>query len=967
MRVYNLLININVVISMKGYEVMKLKKIIAAAAAFSLITSLTVSAAGSFFTEKQFSCQSEFLLGADSSEEVYDFNCDDKINVFDYLMMKRISSSENSRYSSNIFDSADVEKDIVYAQKKDYQQNDISLNLDLYQPENDSLEKHPVIIWVHGGGMYTGSKDSYWDPVTELAPEFAQKGYVSISIDYRLNPEWESTGAFNETMKNAAEDVASAVEWVRENADVYGLNPNYIALAGYSSGAEIVDNMYYSNSLVNETEFDKSGIKAVVSISGNRLFFDTSACSGNSHTNCLILHGDADDINPVSDAQTFLTQLGDRGVMETLSGNSHYWVETDEQKSFLESNISEFLIKNMFTLYSDSENVYNFAKGLQYSLYFYDAEMCGTEVDELTDIPWRSDCHLQDCVYPLSKTNLTAEFISNNQTALDPDGDGCIDVSGGFHDAGDHVKMGLPESQSASVLGWGYYEFSDSFEKTGQTSHYMSLMRYFCEYFMKCTFMDENGDTVAFCYQVGDGDYDNDSWMPPELQDVSIKRNAYFLTADDKGTDIKAQTAAALAVNAVNFKGYDNEFSDECLTYAKSLYEFAVSSPLGTAPSDGYYTSSSYYDDLSFAALWLYIGTGDSVYLEDAENYMQKAVSDNDHFDWNNMWAAAKCLYAEVKKDTDSWNNVKTALDNCRTRYNTPGGYAYFSYWGSARHNCNAQLTALIYSKFQGDNTYSEWAKGQMEYIMGKNPLNRCYITGFSENSAKYPHHRAASGLAIDVDTNTHRHTLVGALVGGPDGNDNHNDSTGDYEQNEVALDYNAGFTGALAGLYHFYGEGQDTDKSFSFEEEVKPDEYYTVVRSAEDSSSGTTLRLYLGCITGMPERTENASIRYYFDISELESAEDIYCTLDYDGSGSVEMSEPVCAYDSVYYVELKWNGYSIPVGAPRIIFTIGSESGVWDSSNDFSYAGLGSDFVTSQNIPVYIDGVLSGGSEPAK
>ncbi|MGN0621316.1 MAG: glycoside hydrolase family 9 protein [Porcipelethomonas sp.] len=946
---------------------MKFKKIISAAAALLLVTSVTASAAGELFTEENFSSQSDFLLGTDLSDGIYDLNCDDRINVFDLIMMKRIGSYGNSRYISNIFDSDAAEKDIVYAQKKDYLNNDVSLKLDLYKPENDNLEKHPVIIWVHGGGMYTGSKDSNWDPVTELASEFAQKGYVSISIDYCLNPEWESTGAFNETMKNAAEDVASAVDWVRENADVYGMNPNYIALAGYSSGAEIVDNMYYSNYLVNEKDFDKGGIKAVVSISGNRLFYDTSACSGDLHTNCLILHGDADDINPVSDAQTFLTQLGDRGVMETLSGNSHYWVETDEQQNFLENNISEFLIKNMFALYSESEDNYNFAKGLQYSLCFYDAEMCGTEVDKLTDIPWRGDCHLQDSVYPLSKTNLTDEFISGNRTVLDPDDDGCIDVSGGFHDAGDHVKMGLPEAQSASVLGWGYYEFGDSFEKTGQTDHYMRLMKYFCEYFMKCTFMDESGDTIAFCYQVGDGDYDNDSWMPPELQDVSIKRNAYFLTSDDKGTDIKAQTAAALAVNAVNFKGYDDEFSDDCLTYAKSLYEFAVSSPLGTAPSDGYYTSSGFYDDLSFAALWLYISTGDSAYLEDAEKYIQNAGSNNDHFDWNNMWAAAQCLYAEVKNDPDSWNTVKNSLDNCRTKYNTPGGYAYFSYWGSARHNCNAQLTALIYSKYQGNKLYSEWAKGQMEYIMGKNPLNRCYITGFSENSAKYPHHRAASGLAIDVDTNTHRHTLTGALVGGPDGNDNHNDSTGDYVQNEVALDYNAGFTGALAGLYSFYGEGQKPDSDLSFEEDIKSDEYYTVVKCVDDSRKCTTLRLYLGCITGMPERTENASIRYYFDISELESADDIYCTLDYDGSGFAEISEPVCAYDTVYYVEISWNDYSIPVGAPRIIFTVGSKSGTWDSTNDFSNGGLGTEFVTSQNIPVYIDGVLSGGSEPEK
>ncbi|MFQ9436675.1 MAG: glycoside hydrolase family 9 protein [Ruminococcus callidus] len=57
-----------------------------------------------------------------------------------------------------------------------------------------------------------------------------------------------------------------------------------------------------------------------------------------------------------------------------------------------------------------------------------------------------------------------------------------------------------------------------------------------------------------------------------------------LLTVDDKGTDIKAETAAALAVNAYNFKNYDKEFSDKCLSYAQSFYEFAVSSPLGTTP-----------------------------------------------------------------------------------------------------------------------------------------------------------------------------------------------------------------------------------------------------------------------------------------------------------------------------------------------------------------------------------------------
>lgn len=279
---------------------------------------------------------------------------------------------------------------------------------------------------------------------------------------------------------------------------------------------------------------------------------------------------------------------------------------------------------------------------------------------------------------------------------------------------------------------------------------------------MKCTLRDENGKTTAFCYQVGDGDFDNDSWMPPELQDTSIKRSAYFFTVNDKGTDIKAETAAALAVNTYNFKNYDKEFSDKCLSYAQSLYEFAVSSPLGTTPSDGYYTSSSYYDDLTWSALWLYINTGEKKYLDDAANYMKNYSSNQNHFDWNNIWIAARCLYAEITKDAENWNKIKTTLDNCMTKYNTPEGYAFFSYWDSARHNCNAQMTALIYDKYNSCLVYSEWAKGQMEYLMGKNSLNRCYITGFNENSVKFPHHHQVWLLmSMKIRTGIHWSVLL--------------------------------------------------------------------------------------------------------------------------------------------------------------------------------------------------------------
>lgn len=258
-----------------------------------------------------------------------------------------VFSEKSNRYGECIFDNVDVKRDIVYAEKKDYLGNDIQLKLDVYQPAGDTVNKRPVIIWVHGGGMYVGSKNESWDPVTSLANDLAKMGYVFVSIDYRLNPEWEASNAFNETIKNAAEDVASSVDWVKANADEYGMDSSCIIIAGHSAGAEIADNYYYSNFLTDENKYDKSGIKAVISISGNRLFFDGEKCTGNGDAKCLIIHGEADDINPLSDAQTFLSQLGDKGEMITMPQNGHMWTETEEQKEFLINNITEFLLEKV--------------------------------------------------------------------------------------------------------------------------------------------------------------------------------------------------------------------------------------------------------------------------------------------------------------------------------------------------------------------------------------------------------------------------------------------------------------------------------------------------------------------------------------------------------------------------------------------------------------------------------------------
>ena len=76
---------------------------------------------------------------------------------------------------------------------------------------------------------------------------------------------------------------------------------------------------------------------------------------------------------------------------------------------------------------------------------------------------------------------------------------------------------------------------------------------------------------------------------------------------------------------------------------------------------------------------------------------------------------------------------------------------------------------------------------------------------GYGVNSPQQPHHRAASGIGWD-DFNSdqpNKHVLNGALVGGPAKADDfaYDDRRSNYISNEVAIDYNAGFTGALAYL----------------------------------------------------------------------------------------------------------------------------------------------------------------------
>ena len=429
----------------------------------------------------------------------------------------------------------------------------------------------------------------------------------------------------------------------------------------------------------------------------------------------------------------------------------------------------------------------NYAKLLQYSMYFYDGNMCGSDVDTASQFGWRGSCHGSD------------------------------EVDGGFHDAGDHVKFGLPAGYTASTLGWGYYEFKDSYDALGQTAHLQALTNRFCDFFKASTKL--SGDTVtSFCYQVGVGQADHDVWCSPESQNDQSLRTAYW-TSDD-ASDIAAEYAAALAVNYINFGNAED------LKYAKALYNYSIKTNKANCPeAANFYNSYDYYDDQAWAAGWLYLATNDSTY----SSFLNKFMNDTNAgksgqsgckwgvystMCWNNVSLGAAILQSEITGDAMDWAKVTTYLNGKCTSEST---YYCESDWGSARYNTALQMAALATTKYSAKSgmDYSSWCKAQMGMILGNNPKNVNFVVGMDSNSAKYPHHRAASGyqsfdeMKGKTDYSSNGHTLVGALVGGPaDSNFTYTDSVNDYQANEVALDYNAGLVGAAAGLYSIYKTG---------------------------------------------------------------------------------------------------------------------------------------------------------------
>ena len=283
-----------------------------------------------------------------------------KVDV-SFTQRTEVQVKPTRRYQDEIFPVIEVKSDLLYGKAKGYWThspysnepyittlskglvkafNDpelLDLKLDVYYPKTDLFKNRPMVMLIHGGAFYIGSKESACEAT--LATSLAKRGYLVASIDYRLGfklmPSDIELSAYR-----AIQDANAALRFLAHNAKGLGIDPTQVYIGGTSAGAVASLNTAFMKNderperimkasqegLLGKIEesgnkyTEKFTIKAVVNMWG--AVADLNIIDKDENIPVLSIHGTADDIVPFENDYPFRNSLMiNRLVMDKMYGS----------------------------------------------------------------------------------------------------------------------------------------------------------------------------------------------------------------------------------------------------------------------------------------------------------------------------------------------------------------------------------------------------------------------------------------------------------------------------------------------------------------------------------------------------------------------------------------------------------------------------------------------------------------------
>ncbi|XP_043706857.1 endoglucanase 16-like [Telopea speciosissima] len=451
---------------------------------------------------------------------------------------------------------------------------------------------------------------------------------------------------------------------------------------------------------------------------------------------------------------------------------------------------------------------FNYKEALTKSILFLEAQRSG-KLPSNSRLKWRGD------------------------SGLDDGKEANVDLVGGYYDAGDNVKFGLPMAFTVTTLAWSITFYQRQLQGAGELQNAIDALKWGTDYLLKCAAKRNN-----LWVQVGDPEKDHQCWVRPENMDTA--RTVLKIDGNTPGTEIAAETAAALAASSIVFRSSDRDYARRLLNRGKLLFEFAKTRK-GTYDGECpfYCSYSGFNDELLWAASWLHIASKKPIYLQYIQE--QSISASVAEFSWDLKYAGAQILLSKLYFEGEkSLENFKTQADSfvCSVLpespyhqvFITPGGLVHLRDGANTQYVTSTAFLLSIYGdilathnqKVKCGNTELDssqllsFAKKQIDYLLGKNPLGRSYMVGFGNNPPTRAHHRGASVPVLPLNTEINCpmsfvnwfgkdipnvHELTGAIVGGPDRRDNFVDQRWASAMGEPATYVNSVAIGALAKL----------------------------------------------------------------------------------------------------------------------------------------------------------------------
>jgi endoglucanase len=377
-----------------------------------------------------------------------------------------------------------------------------------------------------------------------------------------------------------------------------------------------------------------------------------------------------------------------------------------------------------------------------------------------------------------------------------------IDVTGGWHDAGDYNKYVVNAGITVGVMLRAWEDFAPAIRKVplglpeagGALPEFLAEVKWELDWLLKMQADDGSVYHKVSTLRFG-------GFVMPERETA----DRFLVSWSSAAT---ASFVATTAQAARIYRSFDPAFADGCLAAARKSWGFLQQHPENVRPDQHAFSTGTYDPNDRDARLWaaaeLWASTGDAALLADFETRAKAANLRIDGiWDWGNPKNLGLVTYLFSERDGRNNGMVGELRTNLlaasssilgqrdRHGYARPAGRSYG--WGINGTVARQVVLLTAAHRLSGDRRFRDAGLDAVNHLLGRNCYGRSYVTGLGFEPPLHPHDRRSGADGIDAP-------WPGYLVGGPEKTaTGWKDEQEDYRNDEIAINWNAALIYALA------------------------------------------------------------------------------------------------------------------------------------------------------------------------